>query len=176
MRRREFVTDSIPMRVATLAIDPVTTLPIVVLEDQAGIASAYVRVGANDASAIAAELEEIELLRPTTHRLMGKLLERAGARIAAVELRANEDGARFGVIHVIASDGRRVREEARSSDAIALALRAKAAIYVAPSVIDRGSLDEELPREISRAALSPRDDEPLELAAAPAEAFGKWRM
>jgi uncharacterized protein len=174
------------MRVASLAIDPLTTLPVVVLQDDVGGAAAFIRVGAGDASAIAAELEDIELTRPTTHRLMGDLLDGAGVRVARVEIDASLDGpgdpSYFGVIHLELPSGERVRKESRSSDAIALALRAGVEIRVASAVVDEAQGDNSAPCPLPRADATPGEvEQGFELAGAD-EAFelcevpSKWRM
>jgi uncharacterized protein len=182
LRRQAQAIEAIPMRVASLAIDPLTTLPVVVLQDDIGGAAAFIRVGAGDASAIAAELEDIELTRPTTHRLMGELLEGAGVRVVAVEIDAVvdpvEEGSFFGVIHLELPTGERVRRESRSSDAIALALRAGAEILVAPAVVERAQVDDEAPWLPSAPATLELvgSDDALERCEAPVEWPSKWRM
>ena len=169
------------MRIASLAIDPLTTLPIVTLEDEAGVEAAYIRVGASDASAIAAELDDIELVRPTTHRLMGDLLEGAGVRVTWVEIDAPDEGSFFGVIHLELPSGERARHEARTSDALALALRAGAEIRVTPAVVDRAErpaplVDDDHGAAAALPAGGPPTltvaDEALDLVVAP----GKWKM
>lgn len=133
------MSETIPMRVASLAVDPLTTLPVVILEDDAGVATVCIRVGAGDASAIAAELDRIELVRPMTHQLMGDILAGAGVRVVSVVIDEVEEGSFFGVLHFELPSGERLTKEARSSDALALALHADAELRVARVVVERAS-------------------------------------
>lgn len=95
-------------------------------------------IGQFEAQAIAMELEGIKPPRPLTHDLIKSIIENAGASITEIiisELRENTFIAK--IILEISSLSNEV--DARPSDAIAIALRAGAPIYVAESVMEVAS-------------------------------------
>lgn len=92
-------------------------------------------IGAFEAQAIALEIEGIKPPRPLTHDLLKQITENLGAAVLEVivdELRENTFYAK--VILEVAGLSQEV--DARPSDAIALAVRTQAPIYVANSVMD----------------------------------------
>jgi bifunctional DNase/RNase len=129
----------ISMRVSALAVDPLTGVPVAILTDDRSGTTVPVGIGLGEASAIAAELDDIDLERPMTHQLMSDLLRAAGARVVRVELRDGGDSsATFSAsVALELAGGGSVEREARPSDALALALRCGAPIWVAMSVVDR---------------------------------------
>ena len=169
----------IAMKVSALAVDPVSGVPTVLLQDEDGGLSIPVGIGLGEASAIAAELDSIDLERPLTHQLMGDLLEACGARVARVELRHAERMCVASIVVELA-DGRTAQRSARASDAFALALRCGAPIWVSMSVLDRhvssGTWAEEPDGAAGFAAceLVPEAEALLEQLGP--EAFGKWKM
>ncbi|HET6612465.1 MAG TPA: bifunctional nuclease family protein [Kofleriaceae bacterium] len=171
---------SISMQVATLAVDPFTRLPVVILRDEAGEKRLPICIGLSEASAIAAELDDIELERPMTHQLMANTLAAVGARVARVEISDVEGNAFYAAVVLELASGEVVVEDARPSDALALALAVGAEIRVARQLIDsaeRGDV-----RDHCRATR--RGDATLVSAGESAEsldrlgdeAFGKWKM
>ncbi len=131
----------IAMKVSALAVDPLTGVPIAILTDDLSGTSVPVGIGLGEASAIAAELDDIDLERPMTHQLMTDLLRAAGARVVRVELREVTGGDSSALctatVALELADGRPVEREARPSDALALALRSGAPIWVAVSVVEK---------------------------------------
>lgn len=132
------------MKVSALTVDPLTGVPLAILTDDLSGTSVPVGIGLGEASAIAAELDSIDLERPMTHQLMSELLRATGARVVRVELRevpeslAGRSSAVFGAtVALELADGTPVEREARPSDALALALRAGAPIWVEMSMVDR---------------------------------------
>jgi uncharacterized protein len=124
------------MRISGLAVEPFTGLPVVLLVDPVGGARVPIGIGCNEASAIATELQGIEVERPMTHHLMGALLEAAGARVEAVEVHDLSAGTFYARVVLCLADGSRVTRDARPSDALALALHAGAPVLVGAAVID----------------------------------------
>src|SRR5262245_36147309 len=127
----------VDMKVSGLTIDPFTNMPILVLKDSDGKNAMPIWIGLIEASAIATELERIQLKRPMTHDLMHNILGRMGARIMSVEVHDLRENTFYAQIIVSCADGKTVESDSRPSDAIALALRAQAPIRVARKVIDR---------------------------------------
>jgi uncharacterized protein len=126
----------IEMTIKGLMVDPVTNMPIVVLRDEAGSRVLPIWVGIFEANAIALQMENIATPRPMTHDLLRNvILDLKGVvdRIVVSELKENTF---YAVIHLTVN-GDRVAVDSRPSDAIALALRAKAPIFVEEEVLDQ---------------------------------------
>jgi hypothetical protein len=124
------------MRVSGLTIDPLTNTPIVVLKDLQNKKAIPIWIGLFEASAIATELEKIVFPRPMTHDLFNEFLKSFGVvvnRIEIVDIRSNT----FYANIFLSRDGQDYTIDARPSDAIAIALRANAPIFVDEIVVDK---------------------------------------
>ena len=131
-------TQTIEVEVKALALDERTNVPVVLLKEIEGERILPIWIGPAEASAIAIVLEDIEPQRPMTHDLMLSLVDgfRASVqKIVITELKDNTFFARIILIH----GERLISVDARPSDSLALALRAKAPIYVTDSIFDRQS-------------------------------------
>jgi uncharacterized protein len=125
---------TIRMKVFGLTIDPLTNSPIMILKDMEGEKTIPIWIGLLEATAIAGELENIKFSRPMTHDLMKNMMDKLGVKLAKVEICDLRDNTYFALIYLI-FDGKEFSMDARPSDAIALALRAQAPIYVEEQVI-----------------------------------------
>ena len=126
----------IQMKVSGLTIDPLTNTPIVILKDLEEKQALPIWIGLFEASAIATELEKISFSRPMTHDLINDLLRSLEASVMMIEINDLRDNTFFAMIHLL-FNGNKVAVDSRPSDAIALALRANAPIFVHEQVIDR---------------------------------------
>ena len=117
-------------------------------------------VGPYEAEAITIALQEVEMSRPLTHDLLKNVFHALNARITRVEVVKLENDTYYGTI-VADVDGREVRVDSRSSDAIALAVRAHVPILVHPSVMEKASItpEEDMPAE----GTQPEKSEPAPL-------------
>ena len=129
---------SVQMKINGLMIDPVSQMPIVILKNDGGDQVLPIWVGVFEANAIATQMEKIVSPRPMTHDLLRNSIERLGAKIARVEVTDLRDATFFAVLH-LERDGESIEVDARPSDAMALALRCDAPIFVAESVLDKSS-------------------------------------
>ncbi len=127
---------SIRMKVFGLTIDPLTNSPIMILKDPEGDKTIPIWIGLLEATAIASELENIKFSRPMTHDLMKNLMDQLGVKLAKVEICDLRDNTFFALMYMILQ-GKEFSVDARPSDAIALALRAEAPIYVEEEVIQK---------------------------------------
>jgi bifunctional DNase/RNase len=124
------------MSIKGLMLDPVSNSPIVVLKDEDEKFFLPIWVGIFEANAIALQLENVTTPRPMTHDLLRNLISELDARVTRVVINDLRDSTFFAQIRVIT--GQRTMEiDARPSDAIALALRTEAPIFVAQSVLDQ---------------------------------------
>jgi len=93
-------------------------------------------IGLLEATAIASELENIKFSRPMTHDLLKIIMDNMQIQVTRVEVADLRDNTYFALIY-LNREGREAIIDARPSDAIALALRVKAPIYVAEVVIQK---------------------------------------
>jgi uncharacterized protein len=129
------MTQLVPMSIKGLMLDPVSNSPIVVLKDAEEKFFLPIWVGIFEANAIALQLENVTTPRPMTHDLLRNFIAELDAQVTRVVINDLRDSTFFAQIRVIA--GQRTLElDARPSDAIALALRTKAPIFVEDAVID----------------------------------------
>ncbi len=99
-------------------------------------------IGAFEAQAIALELEKIQPPRPMTHDLLRDAFEAVGGEVLDVVIDELREGTFFAKIRYI-HDGDEGQLDARPSDAVALAVRVDAPIYVAPGVLDEAGIPTE---------------------------------
>src|SRR3954469_18806092 len=125
----------IEMTVKTLMIDPATNLPIVILRDKDGARVLPIWVGVAEANAIALQIETVATSRPMTHDLLRNVIYDLQAGIDKVVVCDLKENTFYALIY-LSVNGEAVAVDARPSDAIALALRAKAPIFVEDRVID----------------------------------------
>ena len=130
------MTQLVPMSIKGLMLDPVSNSPIVVLKDEADKFFLPIWVGIFEANAIALQLENVATPRPMTHDLLKNLIADLDARVARVVINDLRDSTFFAQIRVI-TGGKTLEVDARPSDAIALALRTEAPIFVAQTVLDQ---------------------------------------
>ncbi len=163
----------VEMKVAALALDPLTNMPILLLKDLEERTTIPIWIGLVEASAVATRLQEVKLARPMTHDLVHILLHELGAEVMHVEIVDLRDNTYYAKLLI--KHGSRVLElDARPSDAIALALRADCSIYVEDHVIEKAA---RFDLRTDEAGVSVQGDEMQDLLCAlPDETFGKWKM
>jgi uncharacterized protein len=99
-------------------------------------------IGAFEAQAIALELEKIQPPRPMTHDLLRDTLDAIGADVTDIVVDELRDGTFFAKIRY-SHNGDEGQLDARPSDAVALAVRMDAPIYVAPAVLEEAGIPTE---------------------------------
>ncbi len=129
------------MKVRGLTLDPLTNTALVILRDIEGTKALPIWIGPQEANAIVLEIEQVPTPRPMTHDLIKNILEGINATVVRVVINDLKESTFFAAIF-LSVEGQEVRIDARPSDAIAVALRVKAPIYVTLDVIERaGSID-----------------------------------
>jgi len=129
---------SVEMKIKGLMIDPVSNMPIIILKNSDGESVLPIWVGIFEANAIAMELETIASPRPMTHDLLKNVIEAMAGQIQRVVITDLKDNTFFATIH-LAQGGETHLVDSRPSDAMALALRARAPIFVEQDVLDKSS-------------------------------------
>lgn len=152
-----------------LMLDPSSNVPIVILRDPQSQLFLPIWIGVFEANAIALKIEGVEPPRPMTHDLLRLMLEQLGAKVEKIVISDLKESTFFAVIHV-QQNGRTLGVDARPSDAIALALRVDAPIYVLRGVLDKAQAAE-LAGQVS-------DEERLKkwLEEISPDELGKWTM
>jgi hypothetical protein len=164
----------IEMKVSGLTIDPITNTPIVILKDLEERKAIPIWIGLFEASAIATEMEKISFSRPMTHDLMNDILRILDVAITSVEICDLRNNTFFASIHLTRNDERFVID-ARPSDAIALALRAKAQIFVDEKVLEKSRT---IDFGVKATELDKLEEDKLKefLENLSPEEFGKYKM
>ncbi len=126
--------DDVPVRVGMVAVDS-GNLPVVILEEQDGDRVLPIWIGSFEARSIASEMEKLEAPRPNTHDLARSLIARLQGEVVRVVVTELRHGTYYAVLSLHAN-GNLVQLDARPSDAIAIALRTGAPIFVRAPVFD----------------------------------------
>ena len=128
------------MSIYGVSFDMVGKQPIVLLRTLDGTKFLPIWIGHPEAAAILMKLQGTPTPRPMTHDLVTDMLGELNAsvaRVAVTELRENTFYAQI----TVQLDGSEIEIDSRPSDAIALAVRADAKIYVADEVIDDSAIE-----------------------------------
>src|SRR5215210_3451842 len=125
----------IEMSIKGLMVDPVTNMPIVILRDKDGEKVLPIWVGLFEANAIALQIENVETPRPMTHDLLRNVIADLKASVQKIVVCDLQENTFYALIY-LSMNGDTLAIDARPSDAIALALRTRAPIFVEESVID----------------------------------------
>jgi bifunctional DNase/RNase len=125
----------IEMTIKGLMVDPITNMPIIILRDKEGQRVLPIWVGVFEANAIALQIENVATPRPMTHDLLKNVITDLRGRIERIVVSDLKENTFFALIYLNVN-GEVIAVDARPSDAIALALRASAPIFVEEKVID----------------------------------------
>jgi uncharacterized protein len=125
----------IEMTIKGLMVDPITNMPIIILRDKEGQKVLPIWVGIFEANAIALQIENVSTPRPMTHDLLRNVIHDLKASVQKIVVCDLQENTFYALIY-LSLNGETVAIDARPSDAIALALRTRAPIFVEDEVID----------------------------------------
>ena len=125
----------VEMTIKGLMVDPVTNMPIIILRDQDGQRALPIWVGIFEANAIALQIENVATPRPMTHDLLRNVIQDLKADVQKIVVCDLKENTFYALIYLTVN-GDTIAVDARPSDAIALALRVRAPIFVEDTVID----------------------------------------
>jgi len=149
----------VEMFVGGLVLDPNTQAPVVVLKDESGNVALPIWIGVAEATSIASAIKQLTMQRPLTHDLMQDAFDKIGVKVQRIVITDLKDSTYFA--ELIVSHGDRVISlDARPSDAIGIALRAEAPIFVAQQVLDQAKMSFSLPPGAGEGAPTERPEEP----------------
>jgi len=126
----------IKMEIKGLLMDPVSNMPVVILKDAEKGYFLPIWVGIFEANAIALEMEKVTTPRPMTHDLLKNVLAELDTRVERVVINDLRENTFFARIHLLQRDSP-LSVDSRPSDAIALALRSHAEIFVEEDVLEK---------------------------------------
>ncbi len=161
------------MKVAGITVDPFTNTPIVILKDLEEQDVLPIWIGLLEASSIATALENIQTPRPMTHDLVKSILDTLGVKVLKIEVNDLRDNTYYALLHLDMNEKRLVID-ARPSDAIALALRTGAPIFVEENVIKK-STKIDFAQKGDKVVTESGDWEELLESLSPDD-FGKYKM
>jgi hypothetical protein len=158
----------VEMVIKGLMVDPITSMPIGVLRDTEGQRVLPIWVGVFEANAIALQIENVTTPRPMTHDLLRNVISDLHSTVDRVVVTDLKENTFYAVIYLRVGE-ELVAVDARPSDAIALALRTKAPIFVDDRVLENAKGIE---------APEPADTEKLQrwLESLDPDDLGKYKM
>ena len=129
----------IEMKVAGIALDAVSRSPIILLKDAADRRALPIYISQEQAKAIINALEKNTPPRPFTHDLIVNMLDSCDIKVDRITINSLQDNTFYALI-IINHNGVMKEIDARPSDAIAVAIRTKAPIWVIEEVIADASI------------------------------------
>jgi hypothetical protein len=159
--------------IAGLTIDPTSNTPIIILKIENYEQSIPIWIGLLEATSIASALQKIEFERPMTHDLFKNFSEYLNISVSKVEVCDLRENTFFALIHFNGID-ESFSMDARPSDAIAIALRFQAPIYVDDKVIQKSKKDNHRPEILDKSEEGKKWAEYLEKLSP--EDFGKYKV
>jgi hypothetical protein len=153
------------VKVASLGLDKASNTPVVILQEMDGERVLPIWIGPGEASAIAMELAGMKFSRPLTHDLFYALLKGLGTELQRVLITKVVDNTYHAEL-ILRRDGEVVSIDARPSDSIAIALRAKAPIYAHDDLLEQAAIEiQSADMEPAEATETPVSEEPAEMDA-----------
>jgi bifunctional DNase/RNase len=124
----------VEMRVRQVVLDPTSNAPVVILESLQEKKFLPIWIGSAEATSIAQELEQVQSPRPNTHDLIRNLLKGLSATLNKVTINDLRNNTYYATM-TLKMRNQEFQVDSRPSDAIAVALRMKAAIFATPQVL-----------------------------------------
>jgi len=159
--------------IAGLTMDPASNTPIIILKSEKEDHAIPIWIGLLEATSIASALQKIEFDRPMTHDLFKNVAERLKADVTRIEVCDLKENTFFAKIY-FESGGISFDIDARPSDAIAIALRFGAPIYVDDKVVQRSKSGEAQPEVLDESEEGKKWAEYLKNLSP--EDFGKYKV
>ena len=125
--------------VIAVMVDPGSQQPAIVLEGKRDHRRFAMAIGVAEATGIAIPLQGVTPPRPLTHDLFLTMFGRLHVSLSRVVINDFRDNTYFATVYLLVN-GTEMTLDSRPSDAIALAIRAKAPVLVEDRVFERGGL------------------------------------
>ena len=127
------------VNIASMAIDPTSNTPIIILKSVKGDQAVPIWIGLLEATSIASALRDIKFDRPMTHDLFKNFIDNLEMVVSKVEVCDLKDNTFYARIYFVSKD-KSFDMDARPSDAIAIALRFGAPIFVDDKIFDKSQM------------------------------------
>src|SRR5512147_1275849 len=121
------------MTIESIRVSLMNYQRVVILKEKDSDRYLPIWIGPAEADAIAVRLQDVAVARPLTHDLLRNLIEELGGRVAYIVVNDLSNDTFYARI-VLDVNGATMEIDSRPSDAIALAVRTEAPIYVEDSV------------------------------------------
>ncbi len=129
------------VNIASMAIDPTSNTPIIILKSVKGDQAVPIWIGLLEATSIASALRDIKFDRPMTHDLFKNFIDSLEMAVSKVEVCDLKDNTFYARIYFV-SEAKSFDMDARPSDAIAIALRFGAPIFVDDKIFENSQMTE----------------------------------
>ena len=130
----------IPVVVESVRMNLSNGQRVVILKDEKLERYLLIWIGLPESTAIALELQNEKAPRPLTADLLKNIVEELGAKVTEVSVTHLHDEVYYARIGMLNAQNEKLDIDARPSDAIALAVRFDAPIYVEESILDTASI------------------------------------
>ncbi|HPD06524.1 MAG TPA: bifunctional nuclease family protein [Candidatus Bipolaricaulis sp.] len=124
-----------------LLLDPTTKTPVLLLKDRHSTKAMPIWIGEQEAMSIAIELQGHTFPRPLSHDLMKELLNTLGGNLERAVITSVKDDTYYASLVVRDAAGATRDIDARPSDAVALALRTQAPIFIEEAVFEKSAIE-----------------------------------
>lgn len=125
--------------IAGMTMDPASNTPIIILKSETDDRALPIWIGLLEATSIASALQSIKFDRPMTHDLFKNFMDHISVSVSKIEVCDIKDNTFYARIHFVSED-KNFSMDARPSDAIAVALRFDAPIYVDDKVMEQSKI------------------------------------
>ena len=159
--------------IAGMTMDPSSNTPIIILKSEEDDQAVPIWIGLLEATSIASALQNIQFDRPMTHDLFKNFLDNIEIGVSRVEVCDLKDNTFYAKIYFDSKE-RSFIMDARPSDAIAIALRFKAPIYLDDKVIEKSKMTEGISEMVDESEEGKKWAEYLEKLSP--DDFGKYKV
>ena len=129
----------IEVKIDSIRVSLMSQHRVVVLKDTDSDRYLPIWIGPFEADAITLQLQGVQVARPLTHDLLKSLIDEMGATVSHIIVTELKNDTFFANI-IMDVDGKSIEIDSRPSDAIALAVRVSAPLFVAESVMEEASI------------------------------------
>lgn len=136
----------VEVTVDSIRVSLMSTHRVVILKDVDSERYLPIWIGPCEADAITVELQEVEVARPLTHDVLKSVIAALGGHVVRVEISDLRTDIFYATL-IIESKGKTIEIDSRSSDALALAVRAKVPIFVQDEVMNKAAIEPETEME-----------------------------
>jgi bifunctional DNase/RNase len=159
--------------IAGLTMDPTSNTPIIILKSEKTDQAVPIWIGLLEATSIASALQNVKFDRPMTHDLFKNFTDIIHVAVSKVEVCDLKDSTFYARIYFESENGN-FDMDARPSDAIAIALRFNAPIFVDEKVIEKSAMTDELGEAADQSEEGKKWAEYLDKLSP--EDFGKYKV